>query len=70
MPGVTISTAVRTGPTNATVRSSSQLFVAGFAERGPVGSVVTVQSLEEFESYFGQFVSTAYLHTTVQAFFE
>jgi len=70
MPGVTISTAVRTGPTNATVRSSSQLFIAGFAERGPVGSVVTVQSLEEFESRFGGYVSTAYLHPTVQAFFE
>lgn len=70
MPGVTISTAVRTGPTNATVRASSQLFIAGFAERGPSGSVVTVQSLEDFESRFGGYISTAYLHPTVQAFFE
>jgi hypothetical protein len=49
MPGVVISTAVRTGPSSATVRESSQLFVVGLAERGPVGEAVLVHSLKRVE---------------------
>ena len=47
MPGIQISTAVRTGPTNATVRESSQAFFVGKAERGPVDEALLVTSLEE-----------------------
>ena len=70
MPGVVISTAVRTGPSSATVRESSQLFVVGLAERGPVGEAVLVQSIADFEFNFGGYVSYSYLHPTVEAFFE
>jgi len=70
MPGVVISTAVRTGPSSATVRESSQLFVVGLAERGAVGEAVLVQSLAEFEHMFGSYVSYSYLHPTVETFFE
>ena len=70
MPGVVISTAVRTGPSSATVRESSQLFVVGLAERGPVGEAVLVQSLAEFENVFGAFIAHSYLHSTVETFFE
>jgi phage tail sheath protein FI len=70
MPGVVISTAVRTGPSSATVRESSQLFVVGLAERGPVGEAVLVQSLTEFENIFGGYVAWSYLHPTVETFFE
>jgi hypothetical protein len=70
MPGVVISTAVRTGPSNTTVRNSSQLFAAGITERGPIGTAVLVQSLEEFETYFGGFVSYGLLQPTIQTFFE
>jgi len=71
MPGVVISTAVRTGPSSATVRESSQLFVVGLAERGPSDEAVLVQSLAEFENIFGGFfLSTSYLHPTVETFFE
>jgi hypothetical protein len=70
MPGVVISTAVRTGPSSATVRESSQLFVVGLAERGAVGEAVLVQSLAEFEHMFGGYVSYSYLHPTVETFFE
>ena len=70
MPGVVISTAVRTGPSSATVRESSQLFVVGLAERGPVGEAVLVQSLAEFENVFGGFIAHSYLHSTVETFFE
>jgi phage tail sheath protein FI len=70
MPGVVISTAVRTGPSSATVRESSQLFVVGLAERGPVGEAVPVQSLTEFENIFGGYVAHSFLHPTVETFFE
>ena len=70
MPGVTITTAVRTGPTSATVRESSQAFFIGLAQRGPVDSAVLVRSLAEFEETFGTYVTYAYLHPTVQTFFE
>jgi phage tail sheath protein FI len=70
MPGVSITTAVRTGPTSATVRNSSQAFFVGLAQRGPVDEAVLVTSLAEFEESFGTYVTYAYLHPTVQTFFE
>lgn len=70
MPGINITTSVRTGPTNTTVRESSQAFFVGFAQRGPIDEAVKVTSLEEFERTFGGFVSTYNLHPTVEAFFE
>ena len=70
MPGVVISTSVRTGPSTATVRESSQLFVVGLASRGPSDEAVLVQSIAEFESMFGEYRSDSYLHPTVETFFE
>lgn len=70
MPGVVISTSVRTGPSTATVRESSQLFLVGIAERGPSAEPVMVESLAEFEDMFGGYLSTSYLHPTVETFFE
>lgn len=70
MPGIVIETAVRTGPNSATVRSSSQFFVVGLAERGPSDAPVKVESLEEFELLFGDYQSYSYLHPTIQTFFE
>lgn len=70
MPGITISTAVRTGPTNSTVRESSQAFFVGKAERGPVDEALLVTSLEDFELKYGGYISGAYLHPTVESFFE
>lgn len=70
MPGVVISTAVRTGPSSPTVRESSQAFFIGLADRGPTDSAVKVASIEEFEDIYGGYVSYAYLHPTVETFFE
>lgn len=70
MPGVEISTSVRTSPSSATVRPSSQLFVVGLAERGPSDTATLVESLAEFEDVFGGYRSNSYLHPTVQSFFE
>jgi len=70
MPGVVVTTSVRTGPTSETVRESSQAFFTGLADRGPSDAAVLVQSLAEFEETFGDYVTYAYLHPTVQTFFE
>lgn len=70
MPGVVISTSVRTGPSTATARESSQLFVVGLAERGPSDEAVLVESLADFEDMFGGYQSYSYLHPTVESFFE
>ena len=70
MPGVVISTSVRTGPSTATVRESSQLFVVGLAQRGPSDEAVLIESLADFEDVFGGYRSDSYLHPTVETFFE
>lgn len=70
MPGVVISTAVRTGPSATTVRESSQLFVVGKAERGPADEAVLIESIADFEAKFGDYLSSSYLHPTVETFFE
>jgi hypothetical protein len=70
MPGINISTAVRTGPTSTTVRESSQAFFVGKALRGPTDVAVKVNNMAEFELNFGPYVSGYYLHPTVQTFFE
>jgi phage tail sheath protein FI len=70
MPGVVISTSVRTGPSTATVRESSQLFVVGLTERGPSDEPVLVESLAEFEDVFGGYLSYSYMHPTMETFFE
>lgn len=70
MPGVVISTSVRTGPSTATVRQSSQLFIVGLAERGPSTEAVLVESIADFEDVFGGYKSDSYLHPLVECFFE
>lgn len=70
MPGVVISTSVRTGPSTETVRESSQLFIVGLTERGPSDEPVLVESLSEFEDIFGGYLSYSYTHPTVETFFE
>jgi len=70
MPGVTISTAVRSGPIGNTIRPSSQAFFCGLADRGPTNKATLCASLVDFESVYGQYQSYAYLHPTVETFFE
>ena len=70
MPGVVITTAVRTGPAVTLAEQSSQAFFVGIADRGPTDRAVLVTSLEEFENTFGDYISTALLHPTVEMFFE
>lgn len=70
MPGVSIQTAVRVGPNAATAVETSQLFAVGKAARGPVDTAKLVTSLEEFEAIYGGYASYAYLHPTIETFFE
>mgnify|MGYP006080671277 FL=1 len=70
MPGVTISTAIRSGPIGNTIRPSSQAFFCGLSDRGPTNVATLCGSLVDFESVYGQYQSYAYLHPTVETFFE
>lgn len=70
MPGVVISTAVRTGPSVPLINQSSQAFFVGLTRRGPSTEAVLVRSLEDFESIYGGYASWSLLHPTVEMYFE
>jgi hypothetical protein len=70
MPGVIVSTSVRTGPVGAVVAPAANFFVAGYAERGPVDSYVSVTSVSEFQDVFGGRLSGSNLYDTIATFFE
>jgi hypothetical protein len=70
MPGVVVTTAVRTGPSAANVGPAATLFVVGQTERGPSDQALRVTSIADFESKYGGYVMYGYVHPTVQTFFE
>lgn len=70
MPGVVVTTAVRTGPTNAQVTPTATLFVAGVTERGPEGKAIAVNSIAEYETVYGGYTSSGWVHQTLTSFFE
>lgn len=70
MPGVTISTAVRTGAVNTGTAPAATFFVVGQTERGIDSQAVLVSSLEDYESKFGGHVSGHYTWYTLRTFFE
>lgn len=70
MPGVSIQTAVRVGPSAATAVETSQAFFVGKTVRGPIGEATLVTSLAEFTAIYGGYASYSYMHPTVETFFE
>ncbi len=70
MPGVSVTTAIRSGPSGANIAPASSYFVVGSAERGPVDVPVSVTSLADFELYYGGYNASFTLHQQVQLFFE
>lgn len=68
--GVTITTSVRTGPTNAQLAATATMFVAGVTERGPDGTSHLVTNISDFEDIFGKQVSDGWVYQTVETFFE
>ncbi len=70
MSGVVVTTAVRTGPTNIQVTPTATFFVAGVTTRGPEGSAIAVHSIAEYETVYGGYTSSGYVHQTLETFFE
>lgn len=70
MPGVIVTTAVRTGPTNTQTAATATMFLAGLTERGPDGTVHLITSLSDYEDIFGGVASAGYTHQTIETFFE
>lgn len=70
MPGVVITTAVRTGPTNIQVTPTATLFIAGVTLRGPESLAVAVNSIAEYETVYGGYTSDGWVHQSLTTFFE
>ena len=70
MPGIVVTTAVRTGPTNPQTAATATMFVAGITTRGPDGTSHLITSLSDFEDIFGGYTSDGYVHQTIKTFFE
>lgn len=70
MPGVVVTTAVRTGPSNENISPTSTFFVCGTADRGPTNEAKLITSLAEFETLYGTYTAGKTLHQHVQTYFE
>jgi hypothetical protein len=70
MPGVIVTTAVRTGPTNTQTAATATMFLAGLTERGPDGTVHLITSLSDYQDIYGGVATAGYTHQTIETFFE
>lgn len=70
MPGVSISTAVRTGPVNAGLAPASTFFIVGETERGTDSTAIAVASLSDYEAFFGGYEANKYTYQQIRTFFE
>ncbi len=70
MPGVNITTATRTGPTNPIRATSGRYFVTGISERGPVDRAVELRSMADYARVLGDRVSYGSLFDDLRTFFE
>ena len=70
MPGVSISTAVRTGPVNAGLAPASTFFIVGETARGIDTEAVAVTSLSEYTTAFGGYEANKYTYQQIRTFFE
>ena len=69
MPGVNITTAVRTGPVGTGDIVSSQVFMVGLAERGELEAPVLVRSFSDYTTYYGNYQG-GNLYAHVKTFFD
>lgn len=69
MPGVKVTTAVKSGPTGEGEVIAGQLFLAGKTQRGPVDEPMLIRGMTEFKTYYGDYVALT-LYPYVQTFFE
>jgi hypothetical protein len=70
MPGVVVTTAVRSGPTGVGAVESSQMFIAGEFQRGPTDEAKLVRSFSEFKTYYGEYTTSTTAWVPVKTFFE
>lgn len=70
MPGVTVTTATRTGPSAFPTAPSGQVFMAGMAERGSTTAPVLIRGLADFQARFGNRVAYSHLYDNIATFFE
>ena len=69
MPGVSVITDTWAGPASTPSPAHAAYFIAGLADRGPVGIVGKVQSLAEFEALYGPRVAYGALHDDLRVYF-
>jgi len=69
MPGVNVTTAVRTGPVGTGDIVAGQFFVVGETERGPIDEPTLLRSFAEFVTYYGDYES-GNLYSTVKTYFD
>ena len=70
MPGVSISTAVRTGPATTGIAPASTFFIVGETERGTDSAALLVTSLNEYVTAFGGYEANKYTYQQIRTFFE
>jgi len=70
MPGIVVNTSVRSGPSAVNQNPAATFFVVGRTERGEAEVPRLVTSLSDYETVFGEFISTGAVHQQVQTFFE
>jgi len=63
MPGINVTTAVRTGPVGTTDIVSGQAFMIGATERGPVDEPLLLRSFQDYTTYYGNYqANSLYMH--------
>jgi hypothetical protein len=70
MPGISVTTGVRVGPTGVDTAPSSTLYLVGTAERGPIDKARLILGVNQFETVYGDFSTSTTLHDSVKTFFE
>ncbi len=70
MPGIVVNTSVRTGPSTINQSPTATWFVVGITQRGSSSGAQLVTSLSDYESIYGDYISTGVVHQQVQTFFE
>tara|TARA_R110000803_G_scaffold37598_11_gene81087 strand:- start:8575 stop:10101 length:1527 start_codon:yes stop_codon:yes gene_type:complete len=69
MPGVNVTTAVRSGPVGAGDIVAGQVFMVGEAERGPTAEPTLLRSFGDYTTYYGNYKSTN-LYAHVKTYFD
>ena len=69
MPGVNVTTAVRTGPVGTTDNVAGQLFIVAPAERGSTTEPTLLRSFSDYTTYYGNYQS-GNMYSHVKTFFD